>query len=71
MHLHLIDETLDLKECEEEHVKKIIEIGLTCTQSPVGLRPTMSEVVLLLSNGRSLVRRKKGSKSTLTYGSED
>ncbi|XP_024961311.1 cysteine-rich receptor-like protein kinase 2 [Cynara cardunculus var. scolymus] len=71
MHPKLIDETLDLEEGEEEHVKKIIEIGLTCTQSPVGLRPTMSEVVLLLSNGRSLVRRKVGSKSTLTPGSDD
>ncbi|KAI3665166.1 hypothetical protein L6452_43787 [Arctium lappa] len=71
MHLKLIDETLDLKECEEEQVMKMIEIGLTCTQSPVGLRPTMSVVVLLLSNGRSLVRRKMGSKSTFTSGSED
>ncbi|KAI3813779.1 hypothetical protein L1987_18513 [Smallanthus sonchifolius] len=60
MHLKLVDKTLDLKESEEEHVKKIIEIGLTCTQSPVGLRPTMSEVVLMLSNERSLVRRIVG-----------
>ncbi|KAJ9564613.1 hypothetical protein OSB04_000579 [Centaurea solstitialis] len=71
MHLKLVDESLDLEDCEAEGVKKIIEIGLTCTQLRVGLRPTMSEVVLLLSNGRSLVRRKMAGKSTLTFGVED
>lgn len=64
MHLKVVDENLDLNESEQEHVKKIMEIALTCTQSPVGIRPTMSEVVLMLSNERSLVRRMVGNKST-------
>ncbi|KAI7746120.1 hypothetical protein M8C21_022933 [Ambrosia artemisiifolia] len=54
MHIKLIDGTLDQKEFEEEHVKKIIEIALKCTQSPASSRPTMSEVVLMLSSERSL-----------------
>lgn len=57
MHLKLIDDTLDLMESEAEHVRRVIEIGLTCTQSPANSRPTMSEVVLMLSNERSLVQR--------------
>ncbi|KAK1439297.1 hypothetical protein QVD17_05113 [Tagetes erecta] len=60
MHLRLIDPTLNLTESEVEHVRKIIEIGLTCTQSPANSRPTMSEVVLMLSNERSLVQRTFG-----------
>lgn len=44
----LVDETLDPNEYNEQEVKKIIEIALMCTQSPVNLRPTMSEVVVML-----------------------
>ncbi|KAI3502736.1 hypothetical protein L1887_30999 [Cichorium endivia] len=71
MHLKVVDENLDLTESEQEHVKKIIEIALTCTQSPVGLRPTMSEVMLMLSNETSLVRRKVGNKSTFIAVDKD
>ncbi|KAK1361846.1 putative cysteine-rich receptor-like protein kinase 3-like [Heracleum sosnowskyi] len=48
MHLDLIDETLDPNEYRAEDVKKCIEIGLLCTQSPVSSRPTMSEVLVML-----------------------
>lgn len=30
----------------------IIEIALLCTQSPASKRPTMSEVILMLTNGQ-------------------
>nr|XP_043634082.1 putative receptor-like protein kinase At4g00960 [Erigeron canadensis] len=50
MHLKLVDETLDPSKYNEEDVKKVIEIALMCTQSPVSVRPTMSEVVMLLSD---------------------
>nr|XP_043632199.1 putative receptor-like protein kinase At4g00960 [Erigeron canadensis] len=50
MHLKLVDETLDPSEYNEEDIKKVIEIALMCTQSPVSVRPTMSEVVMLLSD---------------------
>ncbi|XP_047310633.1 cold-responsive protein kinase 1-like [Impatiens glandulifera] len=62
MHIKLVDESLDMNELKEEEVKKIIEIALMCTQSPVSMRPTMSEVVLLLSE-RS-VEFKKPSRPT-------
>ncbi|KAL7611820.1 cysteine-rich receptor-like protein kinase 3 [Lactuca sativa] len=54
MHIELIDEALGKEEYNEANVMKTIEIALMCTQSPASLRPTMSEVVLLLSRGQSL-----------------
>ncbi|KAI3775696.1 hypothetical protein L1987_45445 [Smallanthus sonchifolius] len=53
----LVDETMDVKQDEEKHMMKIIEIGLLCTQSPVSERPTMSEVVFMLQNDPSLGER--------------
>ncbi|KAL4577877.1 hypothetical protein LXL04_013992 [Taraxacum kok-saghyz] len=50
MHLKLVDETLNPNDYKEEEIKKVIEIALMCTQSPVSVRPTMSEVVMLLSD---------------------
>ncbi|KAJ9564750.1 hypothetical protein OSB04_000716 [Centaurea solstitialis] len=49
MHLHLIDATLDPSEYAIEDAKKIIEIALMCTQPTASARPSMSEVVTLLS----------------------
>ncbi|KAI3722969.1 hypothetical protein L2E82_34218 [Cichorium intybus] len=57
-HMKLVDETLDVREYEEEHVTKIIEIALLCTQSPAINRPAMSEVVLMLQDGNSLGERQ-------------
>lgn len=50
MHVNLIDITLDPSEYLQEDVKKIIELSLMCTQSPASTRPSMSEVVTLLSD---------------------
>ena len=52
-HLELVDETLDTDEYEAEDVKKIVEIALMCTQASPALRPTMSEVVVLLKSAGS------------------
>ncbi|KAI3794367.1 hypothetical protein L1987_36997 [Smallanthus sonchifolius] len=57
-HIKVIDETLNLNRYEEEHVAKIIEIALLCTQSPASIRPTMPEVVLMLQEGQSLGKRQ-------------
>ncbi|KAI3519034.1 hypothetical protein L1887_08008 [Cichorium endivia] len=54
MHIELIDEALSKEEYNETNVMRTIEIALMCTQSPASLRPTMSEVVLMLSRGQSL-----------------
>ncbi|KAL4578975.1 hypothetical protein LXL04_015110 [Taraxacum kok-saghyz] len=56
-HIRLVDETLDVKQYEE-HVMKIIEIALLCTQSPASNRPSMSEVVLMLQDGQSFRERQ-------------
>ncbi|XP_024986228.1 probable LRR receptor-like serine/threonine-protein kinase At1g56140 [Cynara cardunculus var. scolymus] len=58
MHIELIDEVLGKEEYQEANVMKIIEIALMCTQSPASLRPTMAEVVLMLSSGQSLGTRQ-------------
>ncbi|KAL8101747.1 cold-responsive protein kinase 1-like [Apium graveolens] len=62
-HVKLIDETLDSSEYNVENAKKMIEIALKCTQSPVSLRPTMSEVVVMLVNDASPEQKQlhKGS----------
>ncbi|KAL9996919.1 putative protein kinase RLK-Pelle-DLSV family [Helianthus debilis subsp. tardiflorus] len=57
-HVKVMDDTLNLNRHEQEHVMKIIEIALLCTQSPASSRPTMSEVVLMLQEGQSLGKRK-------------
>ncbi|XP_063941686.1 putative serine/threonine-protein kinase [Daucus carota subsp. sativus] len=49
-YLNLVDKTLDPDEYEIDNIKKIVEIGLMCTQSPSSARPTMSEVVGLLTS---------------------
>ncbi|XP_058787785.1 cold-responsive protein kinase 1-like [Vicia villosa] len=53
-HLELVDKTLDPNDYDGEEVKKMIEIALLCTQASAGMRPTMSEVVVLLQT-KSLV----------------
>ncbi|XP_058185406.1 cysteine-rich receptor-like protein kinase 43 [Rhododendron vialii] len=51
MHLKLVDEILrGSNGYTDKAAKKIIEIALMCTQMPASSRPTMSEVVMLLSN---------------------
>ncbi|WCJ25095.1 Cysteine-rich receptor-like protein kinase 2 [Euphorbia peplus] len=56
-HLELVDESIHRDEYEAEEMKRIIEIALLCTQSSPSLRPTMSEVVVLLKSGGSIVHR--------------
>ncbi|XP_054797346.1 cysteine-rich receptor-like protein kinase 2 isoform X4 [Prosopis cineraria] len=57
-HLELVDETLDPNEYDAEEVKKIIEIGLLCTQASANMRPVMSEIVVLLQNKNSLEKMR-------------
>ncbi|WRX09608.1 Protein kinase domain - like 10 [Theobroma cacao] len=57
MHLELADESLDPNENEAEDVKRVIEVALMCTQATAAMRPTMSEVVVLLKSKGSVERR--------------
>ncbi|KAI8536561.1 hypothetical protein RHMOL_Rhmol10G0267000 [Rhododendron molle] len=51
MHLKLVDEILvGSNGYTDKAAKKIIEIALMCTEMPASSRPTMSEVVMLLSD---------------------
>ena len=64
LHSDLIDETLEPDENTICAVKKIVEIALMCTQSPTSVRPTMSEVLVLLTNDSSIETKPPG-KPTL------
>ncbi|KAL8532318.1 hypothetical protein ACS0TY_008786 [Phlomoides rotata] len=55
-HHKLADESLESGEYEVNDLKKMTEIALVCTQ-PVSSRPTMSEVVVLISGERSAVEQ--------------
>lgn len=57
-----MDESLDLNEHEAEEVKRMIEIALMCTQTSPALRPTMSEVVVLLKSKGSLIEHPPPTK---------
>ena len=48
--MQLLEEDINPNEYDAEEVKKIIEIALLCTQASAAMRPTMSEVVLLLKS---------------------
>ena len=52
-----MDETLDPNDYTTEEVKGIIEIALLCLQSSPTLRPSMSEVVVLLKSKESVERQ--------------
>ncbi|KAE8022180.1 hypothetical protein FH972_008004 [Carpinus fangiana] len=56
-HQELVDETLDPNEYTTEEVKGIIEIALLCLQSSPAVRPSMSEVVVLLKSKGSVERQ--------------
>lgn len=67
MHEKLADESMESSEYASKDVKKIVEIGLICMQSPPSLRPSMSEiVVMLLSSGP--VQPQPCSRPGLTPG---
>ncbi|XP_062095470.1 cold-responsive protein kinase 1-like [Humulus lupulus] len=60
-HMELVDERLEVDEYEGETVKRLIEIALMCIQSSPAMRPTMSEVVVLLKtkNSSSVVEESR------------
>ncbi|MED6113952.1 hypothetical protein PIB30_075592 [Stylosanthes scabra] len=53
-HMELVDKNLDPNEYDLEEVKRVIEIGLMCTQASAAKRPKMSEVVVLLTSKAQL-----------------
>ncbi|XP_019185296.1 PREDICTED: probable LRR receptor-like serine/threonine-protein kinase At1g56140 [Ipomoea nil] len=66
-HLELVDESLDPNEYKPEEVKRILEIALKCTQSPSNLRPSMSEVVVMLSSDGSIMQRPPNRPTIIDF----
>ncbi|CAI9758134.1 unnamed protein product [Fraxinus pennsylvanica] len=64
----LVDETLDRNDYKAEDVKKLIDIALACTQSPASSRPTMSEVLVMLSSDRSVEQKAPSRPSFFDSG---
>nr|GMC90286.1 cysteine-rich receptor-like protein kinase 2 [Ipomoea batatas] len=66
-HLGLVDNNLDPNEYEAEEVKRMLEIALVCTQSPSKIRPSMSEVVVMLSSTDvSVIQKPQNRPTTIT-----
>ncbi|KMZ66637.1 S-locus receptor kinase (SRK) [Zostera marina] len=71
--LNLLDESLS-NSCLVPQVLRFIQIGLLCVQDKADDRPTMSDVILMLSNDSSLIKDAKrprfynGSCDTSTVG---
>ncbi|XP_019172332.1 PREDICTED: cysteine-rich receptor-like protein kinase 2 [Ipomoea nil] len=63
-HLGLVDNNLDPNEYEAEEVKRMLEIALVCTQSPSNIRPSMSELVVMLSSTDSTIIQKPQNRPT-------
>ncbi|MED6118669.1 hypothetical protein PIB30_005142 [Stylosanthes scabra] len=60
-HMELVDKNLEPNEYDLEEVKRVIEIGLMCTQASAAKRPKMSEVVVLLSSNKAQLERLQPS----------
>ncbi|XP_073158729.1 cysteine-rich receptor-like protein kinase 2 [Henckelia pumila] len=60
----LADETLDSNDYKPEDLKKIVELGLICLQSPPSSRPTMSEVLVMLLNDHSWSQKRTPNRSS-------
>lgn len=72
MHENLADEALESEEYEVEELKKMVEIGLLCIQSPPSSRPTMSELIMMIlsdgSMGEKALRRPSFSYGNVENG---
>nr|GMC96157.1 cysteine-rich receptor-like protein kinase 2 [Ipomoea batatas] len=66
-HLELVDKSLDPNEYKVDEVKRMLEIALVCTQSPSNLRPSMSEVMGMLSSiDGSIIQRPQNRPTIIT-----
>nr|GMC56889.1 cysteine-rich receptor-like protein kinase 2 [Ipomoea batatas] len=65
-YLELADKTLEASEYKAEEVKRMLEIALVCTQSPPNLRPSMSEVVIMLSSDRPIFQNQPKRPSMIS-----
>ncbi|XP_031107549.1 cold-responsive protein kinase 1-like [Ipomoea triloba] len=65
-HLRLVDSTLDPNDYTAEEVKRILEIALVCTQSPPNLRPSMSEMVIMLSSDRPIFQNQPNRPTVIS-----
>ncbi|XP_031109317.1 cysteine-rich receptor-like protein kinase 2 isoform X2 [Ipomoea triloba] len=63
-YLGLVDNNLDPNEYEAEEVKRMLEIALVCTQSPSNLRPSMSDVMVMLSSTDASIIQKPLNRPT-------
>ncbi|KAK4278115.1 hypothetical protein QN277_016006 [Acacia crassicarpa] len=59
IHIELVDNSLDSNDYDAEEVKRIIEIGLLCTQASAELRPSMSDVIVLLRGNKGLLQNMR------------
>lgn len=68
MHQNLADEALDLNEYEVEELKKMVDIAMLCVQSPPSSRPTMSELIIMMSSHGSNGLQRALRRPSFSYG---
>ncbi|KAH6812463.1 hypothetical protein C2S51_026225 [Perilla frutescens var. frutescens] len=68
MHENLADEALEPDEYDVEDMKKMVEIGLLCVQSPPSSRPTMSQLILMILSDRSIGHERVLKRPSFSYG---
>ncbi|KAL1565280.1 cysteine-rich receptor-like protein kinase 43 [Salvia divinorum] len=67
MHQNLADVALNLNEYQVEEVKKMVEIAMLCVQSTPSSRPTMSQVIFMLSGDGSVVVQRAVRTPSFSY----
>ncbi|KAG6388555.1 hypothetical protein SASPL_149983 [Salvia splendens] len=67
MHQNLVDVALNSNEYQVEEVKKMVEIAMLCVQSTPSSRPTMSQVIFMLSGDGSVGLRRAVRTPSFSY----
>ncbi|XP_047959693.1 cold-responsive protein kinase 1-like [Salvia hispanica] len=67
MHQNLADVALNSNEYQVEEVKKMVEIAMLCVQSTPSSRPTMSQVIFMLSGDGSVGLQRAVRTSSFSY----
>lgn len=68
-HRNLADEALELEEHEGEQLEKMVNAAMMCVQSQPSSRPTMSQIIIMISSEGSI--RERGVIRRPSFGYEN
>ncbi|XP_057807230.1 cysteine-rich receptor-like protein kinase 2 [Salvia miltiorrhiza] len=67
MHQNLADEALELTEQEVGELIKMVEIAMLCVQSPASSRPSMSQLIMMISDDGSVRLQRAVRRPSFDY----